>query len=1396
MTSKNEKITIEKTLKLKNLQIYTASLNKIFDSIDDYFLEKKINNQKVEDLIQKSRKNLKKEKLAYINEEQFVLSADQYFPIIQLALLSEDEKIITILLTNIQFLIQNSFIFNISDKLYYIDEVKNINHKRLIDYFIENIVNLNFIKNKEILLIILNNLNEIILNDNILITENSFENIFTFYLKILNSIKDEDIFINTKINLELLTISLFDKIDNSLENEKEKNQFSETIFIEDKDNRKNISKNSNTLSYNKITKFSKKNFLNSFIEKTVNQIIDNICYRHYLHQPETIPLVPSNSKNLSLNIYNQVNSPDIKNEIGLNSGKFGWCFICRKSANFYDIKTRKPICSEKCKKLLTNLEEDLENYLKGKILSKDDIAKINLQNGLNIFRFFCSILTKENYSKELLLLSFDMLLRLLDKYSENILLIIPDFKLIVKGELIEGLYKNSFNDDKQIFIYCIRIFDILINNFRQCLKLQIGVFMEKILIRILESENSSFFEKKNILEYLSKLDSTIYMEIFINYDCDVEEKFLVRGMISVLSKIVQGKFMKNKKLFSKEENFYLRKFSLEIILKLLQEFNLICLKSDKLSSSQLNIVNNQTPKTNYDNQYSETTTDNSYINEFNLFDSENRISDNFDNNVSEDSVQTQKCSELFFLEKDKLNSNLKRKKEIQIAIEKMNIDYKLGIKYLIEHKLIDTTSLENQALNIANLLKNNQTIKKSKIGEIIGDNSELALKILNYYTWSFNFTNKDIVSALREFLENFLLPGEAQKIDRIIQNFSIKYNNDNPTQFNDNNCCYYLSFCIILLQTELHNPNVKEKMTFESFQELLKGKNGEKNLETDFLKDIYMDILNRPLSLPEFEERKEKEEFKNKPDELYKKETYKILNECNLKIKKREYNLNNNFIRISHTEIFEYLPNFIDNIWANLITMHSVIIEDYNESCLVKMCISSISLLIKVLYYCKLDLQKSAVLCSLLSITNLFQNKLMEAKHILCLKEIISLGMNDFNIYQGCFKNSLEIINQIYIYQIYEFGNEKEKENFENFILEKIDNLEGKEGILKIINSNMHYLCKNINSRLIEQLFSKTANLTNENFLNFLEELRFYLKMKFKQKEISRSFWLLKIIEVCEINLFRPKKICQRIFKVISEFLVEISINEEQEFAVTGVDILRQIIIKYLEKDISLENMFQGVLFWPFNLIFKNSKDIYVKEYVIFCITNVTQCYPEKIKNAWITVLQIFKFIPKFNNFSNNFMIESLTSIVRVCEENYQEIEDYIIYFIDMLKSYNTRLPNEIYFIYSFLSNKIMKSEEILLQLVLCLTDLILNENYLIREKYCNILFLCLKVNKCENCEVFWQSFINHTLLSIFKKLEKFKYIDTIKKLYTGLKELSYPSNEIKEYINVELKDLVNKYLE
>jgi len=87
----------------------------------------------------------------------------------------------------------------------------------------------------------------------------------------------------------------------------------------------------------------------------------------------------------------------------------------------------------------------------------------------------------------------------------------------------------------------------------------------------------------------------------------------------------------------------------------------------------------------------------------------------------------------------------------------------------------------------------------------------------------------------RQFLWSFRLPGEAQKIDRMMECFAQRYCQLNPDIFTNTDTCYVLSFAIIMLNTSLHNPSVKDKPSVEQFISMNRGINNGGDLPRELL---------------------------------------------------------------------------------------------------------------------------------------------------------------------------------------------------------------------------------------------------------------------------------------------------------------------------------------------------------------------------------------------------------------------------------------------------------------------------------------------------------------------------------------------------------------------------------
>jgi len=142
-------------------------------------------------------------------------------------------------------------------------------------------------------------------------------------------------------------------------------------------------------------------------------------------------------------------------------------------------------------------------------------------------------------------------------------------------------------------------------------------------------------------------------------------------------------------------------------------------------------------------------------------------------------------------------------------------------------------------------------LSKKQIGAVLGGHKEFNKQVLSEYVSLHEFTHLILVTALRQFLWSFRLPGEAMQIDRIMEAFAKHYCVQNPNLFDETDTCYILSFSIIMLNTTLHNPNVKKKISMDQFVSQNRGINSGKDLPRDILELIYKNIKEEPFKIPD-----------------------------------------------------------------------------------------------------------------------------------------------------------------------------------------------------------------------------------------------------------------------------------------------------------------------------------------------------------------------------------------------------------------------------------------------------------------------------------------------------------------------------------------------------------------
>ncbi len=138
------------------------------------------------------------------------------------------------------------------------------------------------------------------------------------------------------------------------------------------------------------------------------------------------------------------------------------------------------------------------------------------------------------------------------------------------------------------------------------------------------------------------------------------------------------------------------------------------------------------------------------------------------------------------------------------------------------------------------------------------------VRLLHYYVNTMIFSGLEFNDAIRLFLSGFRLPGEAQKVSLTLLLGRRPYHHRKMSDYtfcpHSADTAFILAFSVMMLQTDLHNPNIKQekRMTVEMFIRNNKGISVDGgDLPDELLEGIFKRIQAQPFTLKEEDEARE-----------------------------------------------------------------------------------------------------------------------------------------------------------------------------------------------------------------------------------------------------------------------------------------------------------------------------------------------------------------------------------------------------------------------------------------------------------------------------------------------------------------------------------------------------------
>ena len=830
------------------------------------------------------------------------------------------------------------------------------------------------------------------------------------------------------------------------------------------------------------------------------------------------------------------------------------------------------------------------------------------------------------------------------------------FLVAIKQFLCLSLLKNYSNTDADIAQLVLSIFWRLLQDFRPQLKSEIGVFFPMFFCHPLDGAGggvatdalpqplplSRLIVLLNWIEEIGS-DGQLLADLFVNYDCELEGVSVFERAVAGLARIAQGIFPSDVSSYMTKEQIGSLTFQ-----------SLQCLV--KISQTLENSIGNMAESVGTLDQDTEGP-DPVYVND--------------GDDVPTSSPFDGKSS----AEIEKVEQQRAYKKEFQQGIKLFNKKPKKGVAYMLEKDMV-----EGGSEGVADFLRNVQGLWKTAIGEYLGDADEDCVKVMHSFVDAQDFSSLSISGALRKFLSDFRLPGEAQKIDRLMLKFADRYCACCPDVFKNADTCYVLAYSIIMLNTDQHNPQVKKKMTLEEFVKNNRGIDDGEDLPEEVLAGIFKEIAENEIKMKGSSGTVKQEQSKASAldglfalfgtkaavievDEEVIRSTHEEMNKDSLEWKAGNPHVN--------------ARPMLEVAWAPMLGVYSVLFEDNIDLRLSSLCLKGFKNVIVMAAELQMETVRDAYVTALAKFTLIHAPVRMRVKNAEAFQTLLAAAeeagnrlhrswdtvLNTISIFDGLYQAQLVQKGQVVNEVTFKPQKSPEATPQKSSSRPSLFQMTPPPAILQSRAASQREqetlplppvgVLESIDVSSVGRIFLMSERLDSVAIVEFVQSLTRVSLVELCAKT-PRVFSLTKIVETAHVNMRRIRIVWSRIWAVLSDYFIDVGLSENLSVAMYAVDSLRQLAMKFLEHDELANYTFQNEFLRPFVIVMRRSTSSEIRELIIRCVSQFVLARVENVKSGWKSLFMVFKTAASDN--SAALVALAFETIEKVVREYFEHV--------------------------------------------------------------------------------------------------------------------------------------------
>ncbi|KAJ6515920.1 hypothetical protein C8R45DRAFT_958068 [Mycena sanguinolenta] len=825
------------------------------------------------------------------------------------------------------------------------------------------------------------------------------------------------------------------------------------------------------------------------------------------------------------------------------------------------------------------------------------------------------------------------------------------FVQAINQYLCLSLSRNAVSPVPQVFEISVEIFWRVLAGMRTKLKKEIEVLLHEIFIPILEMRTSTLKQKAVILGMLSRLcqDPQALVELYLNYDCDSEAADnIYEHLMNIISKIGSMPFaaappkvneppspalsptVKNQSVppslstsaLSVSGNMdtaaiglsetQLKRQGLECLVAVLRSLVAWGTTSGKMSDDSL-----ATPSRSH---HSEDVRRDSMAPDQSV--------DKLSAGASVEAIR-QPTPDIAD-DPSKFESAKQKKTTLLEGIKKFNFKPKRGIQFLIDTGFIPSNSPQD----IAHFLLSTDGLNKAMIGEYLGEGDEENVATMHAFVDALDFKDLAFVDALRLFLQSFRLPGEAQKIDRFMLKFAERYiDNNTQTPFANADGAYVLAYSVILLNTDHYNPQVKRRMTKADFIKNNRGINDNSDLPEQFLSDVYDEIASNEIRMKDEVEAAigtpaagpglanalanvgrdlQKEAYvlqssgmANKTEALFR---------TMMRTQRKGSKAGDQFFSASH---FVHVRPMFEVAWIPFLAGLSGPLQDTDDLEVVELCLDGFKNAIRIVCFFDLELERNAFVTTLSKFTFLNNLGEMKTKNMEAIKTLLDVAVTEGNHLKGSWHDVLTCVSQLEHMQLISGGTETgAKGRARKLPTEELAN-ESRSTHITVAT---------------DMVFSLSHFLSGTAIVDFVQALSDVSWEEIQSSGLSqhpRLFSLQKLVEISYYNMNRIRLEWSNLWDILGEHFNQVCCHNNPHVGFFALDSLRQLAMRFLEKEELPHFKFQKDFLKPFEHTMIHNANPDIRDMVLQCLQQMIQARVQNMRSGWRTMFGVFQAASK-----------------------------------------------------------------------------------------------------------------------------------------------------------------------